>query len=143
MNSEKMLEMDLEIAENFVPMTDDELDDLYTNAPELGNYVCRQCDKCMPCPEGIDIPKIFLAEGYFDRQMRTGEVGDTGDFALRDRLRFWFGNQDRGKELYVQQENKTDKCTECGICLEKCPYKIDIIRKLKIADYKLTGKKFY
>lgn len=142
-NTRDMLEKDLKYANEFSPITSEEKEHIYRNAPELGNYVCRQCDKCLPCPEGIPIPEIFKAEGYFDRQMFTGTMINVEEYSLRERLRFWFGNSKLGTDKYADINIKAEKCTKCGICIPKCPYGIDIIKKLEIADYKLTGKKIY
>lgn len=142
-NNRAMLEADLAFAETFVPMSDAEKEQLYCDAPELGNYVCRQCGKCLPCPEGLDMPAIFRLEGYYDRQMADGTVTDAADFALRQRLRLWFGNDRMARSLYADLPVKGDHCTGCGECMPKCPYGIDIIRKLGIADYKLADKDIY
>lgn len=142
-NNREMLEQDLAYAEQFVPMTADETKDLYDSAPELGSYVCRQCGLCLDCPEGIPITTIFRYEGYYDRQMADGTVGNTSDYALKERLRFWFGNRDMAKQLYAKLDTKADSCTSCGSCMPRCPYNIDIIRKLSIADYKLADREIY
>ncbi len=142
-NNREMLESDLKFAEEFIPMTEQEEELLFKNAPELGNYVCRQCDECTVCPEGIRIPEIFRYEGYFDRQMADGIVTNAAEYALKDRLRFWFGNKDMARERYKALDIKADKCTSCGVCSPKCPYGIDIPRKLSIADYKLAGKDIF
>jgi uncharacterized protein len=142
-NNRKMLENDLNIAENFSPMSESEIEELFFTATELGSYVCRQCGKCMPCPQGVPIQEIFLYEGYYDRQMRNGEVVNAAEFALRDRLRFWFGNQELAREKYDLLKTKADGCNQCGVCIPKCPYGIDIINKLKLADYKLAVKNIY
>ncbi len=142
-NNRAMLEADLLFAEEFTPMSDEEKAELYQTAPELGRYVCRQCDACMPCPEGIDIPGIFKLEGWFDRQMADGTVTDTAEYALRERLRFWFGNKELAREQYEAMPVKADACTACGLCTLKCPYGIDIVRKLGIADYKLADKAIF
>jgi len=142
-NTREMLQKDLDFANNFKQMTAEEERELFLKAPELGDYVCRQCGKCEPCPENVPITEIFKLEGYYDRQMRDGKVRDAAEFALRDRLRFWFGNKNMAMEKYSALDIKGDKCTECNVCMSKCPYKIDIVQKLHIADYKLGGKKIY
>lgn len=142
-NNREMLETDLKYAKEFQPMTQEDIEQLYKDAPELGDYVCRQCDKCLPCPEGIPISTIFKYEGYFDRQMANGRITNASDYALKERLRFWFGNKGMAMEKYSELEIKGDQCTECGKCLEKCPYNIDIIEKLHLSDYKLAGKDIY
>jgi uncharacterized protein len=142
-NNREMLESDLKYAEEFKPMTHEEIELLYKNSPELGSYVCRQCNECLPCPEGISIAEIFKYEGYFDRQMADGIITNAAEYALKDRLRFWFGNKGLAMERYANMDIKADKCTKCGACTPKCPYGIDIIRKLSIADYKLAGKDIY
>ncbi len=142
-NNREMLETDLRYAEEFQPMSPAEIDDLYTNAPELGSYVCRQCGKCLPCPEGIDIPKVFLCEGVYDRQMADGVVDSAAEFALKERLRFWFGNQKTAKERYLALDVRADKCTQCNECTPRCPYGIDIARKMAIVDYKLGENRLF
>ncbi|MEN8906211.1 MAG: aldo/keto reductase [Clostridiales bacterium] len=140
-NTKEMLDMDFEFAEQYTKMTNGELEDLLLNAPELGDYVCRQCNKCIPCPENIDIPKIFELEGIFDRQMNSGTIGDPGEYALKERLKHWFGGENRAKTEYSKLKIKAEKCTKCRVCMPKCPYKIDIIQKLKNVDYKLKSVK--
>ena len=142
-NNREMLEADLSYAEEFKPMEAYEIDELYTNALELGDYVCRQCGKCLPCPEGVPIMDIFKLEGYFDRQMADGRITNAGDYALKERLKFWFGNKDMALDLYEKLEIKAEDCTKCGVCMPKCPYGIDIIRKLHMCDYKLAGRDIY
>lgn len=139
-NTEEMLKEDIGYAKNYEPMSEKEKEDLYLNAPELGDYVCRQCEECIDCPEDIDIKEIFKLEGYYDRQMRDGKVRNPADFALRDRLRFWFEGEEKAKSLYEELEVKADECTECEECINQCPYNLPIMKKLNIAHYKLSGE---
>ncbi|OPX44413.1 general stress protein 69 [Ruminiclostridium hungatei] len=141
-NNREMLELDLEFAGKFVPMSEVEMERLYAEAPELGSYVCRQCGKCC-CPEGIPLQEIFKYEGYFDRQMADGVITNAAEYSLKERLRFWFGNSKLAMDRYKALDIKADKCTKCGRCMPDCPYGIDIIRKLSIADYKLAAKDIY
>ncbi|MDF2543087.1 MAG: aldo/keto reductase [Herbinix sp.] len=142
-NNQEMLSTDLSYAEDFTPMSEEEINQLYKEASELGSYVCRQCDACLPCPENIQISKIFKLEGYFDRQMADGIITNASDYALKERLRFWFGNKELAKSRYNDLAVKANVCNQCGVCMTKCPYDIDIIRKLSIAEYKLAGKDIY
>jgi predicted aldo/keto reductase-like oxidoreductase len=141
-NTQRMLNDDLQFAEQYTPMTQEEEQQLFRTAPELGTYICRQCGKCS-CPEGINIPEVFACEGYYDRQMAHGSVDDTAQFALAERLRFWFENRTLAEQRYKELHPKADVCTECGKCIPMCPYSIDIPGKLHVADYKLAGRLLY
>lgn len=138
-NTRQYLEEDIKIANEFVPLSGKEREGLFRTAPELGNYVCRQCKDCLPCPEGIDISNIFLLEGQFDRQMKDGIIRHPPEYALRDRLRFWYGNQEYAQKTYQNLKVKATACTECEICEQKCSYRVPIINKLKITHQKLTS----
>jgi predicted aldo/keto reductase-like oxidoreductase len=137
-NTMAMLETDLEIVRRFKPMSEKEKQEIFTHNPVLSNSVCRLCDECLPCPEGIKIPKVFLYEGWYDRQMRDRRIRSTPEFALRDRLRFWFDDRDLARQSYSQLDVKADACTACGDCSPRCPFGLDIVAKLDNAHYKLT-----
>ena len=139
MNTPGFLEHDLARAEAFIPMSDAEKEHWFAAAPELGAYVCRQCGKCLPCPAGIDIPRIFELEGWYDRQMWDGVVRDPGDYWQRFALRFWFQNEQRARAAYAVLPVKASACTDCGQCEPRCPYHLPIVDKLRHAHYKLVG----
>ncbi len=77
---------------------------------------CTNCKYCVPCPNNVDIPTVFQI--YDDSVMyadpRIGQFRYNGPFG-------------------INQDQRADKCTECGECLEKCPQKIDIPTWLKKA----------
>jgi predicted aldo/keto reductase-like oxidoreductase len=142
MNNLAMLEQDLAYAEDFTPMSQEEQEQWFFDAPELGTYVCRQCDKCLPCPTAqgnLDIPRIFELEGWFDRQIWDGVVRDPGDYWVRTALRFWYDNEERARAAYAELPVKADACTDCGECEARCPYHLPIADKLRRAHEKLTG----
>lgn len=138
MNSREMLEMDLELAEKFEAMTEEEKEELFANAEELGDYVCRQCDNCSVSQKyGENIKDVFRMEGYYDRQMYDGDPRNPADYALRDRLRFWFGDKELAKRRYNQLELKAADLLQKTAEFKDCKYDLNVKDKLEIVDYKL------
>jgi uncharacterized protein len=104
-----------EVAKKYTGLTDREKNRFSFN---LGAKYCRDCGQCLPCPENINIPAILRFQTLY-------EVF---------RLKVW------AKKLYNGLEVKGDKCSECGICEPKCPYKISIANMLKKVDYEFDQK---
>lgn len=139
MNSMEMLKTDLELANKFKPMTESERNSLFKNARELGNYICRQCESCSVSDKfGKDIKEVFKMEGYFDRQMRDGNPRNPADFALRDRLRFWFGNKDLARDGYNSLLIDAAELLNSVEEFKPCKYDLPIEQKLKMVHYKLA-----
>ena len=69
---------------------------------------CRDCGVCMPCSEKIDIAAILR---FYTLAKTYG-------------LQKWAG------KLYEGLENKSDKCSQCGLCESKCPHNLPIMEKL-------------
>ena len=82
---------------------------LETEKGELGQEFCRRCEYCLPCTVGINIPTLFLLEGYYKRYNLT-------QWSL---------------ERYQGTSIKADACTECGVCETRCPYQLSIREKIK------------
>jgi predicted aldo/keto reductase-like oxidoreductase len=85
---------------------------------ELGQEFCRRCEYCLPCTAGINIPGVFLLEGYY----------------VRYNLPQWAIDRYKGTDI------KADACTDCGICETRCPYQLPIREKLKHAHQLLSLK---
>ena len=134
-NSEEMLETDLAIVSSFSPMSEEEKQELYRTAPELGDYVCRLCDSCRTAE--FDPQKIFLLEGLFDRQMDDMRVSDAARYALQERLKHWFG-QAESAQKDTRPCPKVDPSRDYSGLSALCPFRIDVDRKLKIAHGKLS-----
>lgn len=135
----EMLEKDLAAAEAFTPMSHDEVKALYANAPEYRNYICRQCNTCRVVA-GIHLRRIFELEGWYDRQMWDGIVINPEDFALRMRLKGWFGQAKLAMETYAAEAIHIDPEADYTDLNGQCAFGLDIDRKLKIAHAKLTGQ---
>lgn len=73
---------------------------------------CTQCKYCLPCPEGIDIPRIF-------------------DIYNSAKL---FDGLKKAKSHYQSLDKKASRCIQCGQCEELCPQKIEIRKWLKKAE---------
>ncbi|MGE5543338.1 MAG: aldo/keto reductase, partial [Bacillota bacterium] len=99
-------------SENLTPA---EKELLHREVEELGSLFCRRCEYCQPCPQGIDVPLVFLLDGYFTR----------------------YGLTDWAKERYQSMKVKPDACTECKECEEKCPYNLPINQMLIAARTRL------
>ncbi|MDR3584294.1 MAG: aldo/keto reductase [Desulfosporosinus sp.] len=97
--------------------SDQDAEALELEKGELGQEFCRRCEYCLPCTVGINIPGIFLLEGYYQRYNLT-------QWSL---------------ERYQGMSVKADACTECGECESRCPYQLSIREKLKKV-HALLGK---
>ncbi|MCL1842628.1 MAG: aldo/keto reductase [Defluviitaleaceae bacterium] len=84
---------------------------------KLAELYCTSCDYCKPCPKGIDIPHLF---GIMNTH-RVYELTEHSIGAYNDTI--------RGK-AWVKSASPTD-CTKCGVCEEKCPQKLPIIKQLE------------
>jgi hypothetical protein len=81
---------------------------------------CTGCRYCMPCPNDVDIPRVFNL--YNDAVI----YGD----AARPR-------RDYGR---MKPEQRADNCTKCEQCVEKCPQQLAIPELLEKASIFLKGK---
>jgi predicted aldo/keto reductase-like oxidoreductase len=85
----------------------------------LAPIPCTKCEYCLPCPNGVAIPRIF--EIYNEGVMYDEFAG----------AKWAYYNQ-------VQPEARADNCIECGECEAACPQSIQIIDWLAKAHEKLT-----
>jgi predicted aldo/keto reductase-like oxidoreductase len=87
----------------------------------LSPIPCTDCKYCLPCPNGVNIPRVF--EIYNDLMM--------------------YGDERRAQMVYnafMKAEERADLCIECGECLEKCPQNIEIPDWLAKAHEVLCGE---
>lgn len=91
------------------PITEEEKAKIQAIRKELGTTFCRRCNYCAPCTAGINIPSMFILNGYLTR----------------------YGLADWAKSRYFAQEHTAADCIECGACEERCPYQLPIRDMLK------------
>jgi len=67
---------------------------------------CTSCGYCMPCPNGVDIPRNFMV--YNEGVM--------------------FAKPEKARESYqwIEEEKRANACIQCRECEEKCPQAIPI-----------------
>lgn len=95
--------------ENKELFTDDELLRIAKVKKDLGGSFCRRCNYCAPCTVGINIPFMFILQGYYER----------------------YGLMDWAKQRYEGTAVKASDCIECGACEPRCPYNLPIRDMLK------------
>jgi predicted aldo/keto reductase-like oxidoreductase len=80
---------------------------------------CTGCDYCMPCPDGVNIPQNFaLLNNYSLEESRIKR------FQTRRTYRKLAGGP---PQLNLEKPNGNALvCTNCGLCVEKCPQEINI-----------------
>ena len=102
---------------NTSPLTDEEQQKIEEIRSQLGTNFCRRCNYCAPCSTGINIPIVFLLEGYLTR------------YNLKD----WAITR------YDALPKKASDCIECGACENRCPYNLPIREMMKNIS-KVFGK---
>ncbi|MDR0907612.1 MAG: aldo/keto reductase [Rikenellaceae bacterium] len=111
-----------------VPLDEEEYAtlDKVTEVLVNSDYIqCTECQYCMPCPYGLDIPAIF---GHYNRCLSAGEVLDSSkDENYRTARRAFLVGYDRS----VPKLRQADHCTDCNLCRPKCPQSINIPAQMK------------
>ena len=100
-------------------------DDIYN----LKTIPCNECNYCMPCPYGIDIPGVL---SHYNKCIADGNLPNRGamdpDYS-RARRAFLVG-YDRA----VPRLRQADHCIGCSQCVGHCPQRIDIPKEMQRID---------
>ena len=80
--------------------------------------LCTNCGYCMPCPRGVNIPRVMDAV-YNHRVLGFAKSARDGYRAI-------------GSDKW-NPGKKADACTSCGVCLDKCTQGIDIPAEMNFA----------
>lgn len=89
-------------------LTEQELNiirDVRQKYQELMAIPCTQCEYCLPCPEGVNIPRVF--DVYNDGIM----------YDKLDHAKFAYN-------AFVPEDQRAHHCVACRECEEKCPQDI-------------------
>lgn len=89
---------------------------------------CTECQYCMPCPYGLDIPGVF---GYYNRCVSAGQrLNSSADEQYKEARRAFLIGYDRN----VPKLRQADHCIECDLCKPRCPQRIDIPKEMRRVD---------
>ncbi|MDO5525976.1 MAG: aldo/keto reductase [Prevotella sp.] len=114
------------------PITKDEDKMLMSIADEIYNLKtipCNECNYCMPCPYGLNIPAIF---SHFNKCINDGVMPNRGtkDPEYEKHRRAYLVGYDRS----VPKLRQADHCIGCGQCNEHCPQRINIPKEMQRID---------
>jgi predicted aldo/keto reductase-like oxidoreductase len=82
---------------------------------QLSPIPCTKCEYCLPCPNGVNIPRNF--EVY-----NEGAMYNDPD------------NARRAYKQWIKDESKAAQCVQCQECEDKCPQKITISEWMPVVD---------
>ena len=83
--------------------------DTYLERVKVG---CTGCEYCLPCPQGINIPK------WFDAYNQASMYEAMADLSTR-------------YEAYKTNNGDPEACVLCGLCEDQCPQHLTIRQYLK------------
>lgn len=93
------------------PLSDQEKAEIEAIRAELGDKFCHRCGYCQPCEQGVAITDVLMFRSMARR--------------LPPKV---------AAALSQKAMDTVDQCSECGECVDRCPYELDIpvlIRELR------------
>ena len=114
-----------------VPVGEEEmamLEEIATILLEYPQVNCTNCQYCMPCPYGVDIPGVFA---HYNKCITEGYVAtDSQSPTYRKARRAFLVGYDRS----VPRLRQAAHCIGCKQCLPHCPQSIQIPKELRRID---------
>jgi len=97
----------------YVDSTSEEKDysEILSNFNEYKTGQCVYCNHCLPCPSGINIGEVT-------------RLLDTANFQVADEV----------KTRYANLQFTGSQCTRCGVCVDRCPFEVDILSNMERAE---------
>jgi len=97
--------------EDFTPYDESRLEDVRAKVTSSFDDLCTGCGYCLPCPEGLEIPRLMDA---YNQKLLGGED-------IRGRLKWHSG----------MTPSAAKACSLCGECEEKCTQHLPIRERMQ------------
>ena len=98
----------VKISEENKTLSEEDKNEIEKQRTEFGSSWCHRCDYCQPCPQGIQISSALALKSALKRMP-----------------------PERARSMVGPALEKARTCTECGTCLSRCPYHLEIPVLLK------------
>ena len=122
MSAEEQVADNLNTFTNYEPMTEEELaavDEVTARIRARVRNGCTGCRYCMPCPNGVDIPRNFSVWNKFGMYANVGST--------------------RWDWSRIPDDAKAKNCVECGACEAACPQHLSIRENLATLQAELDA----
>jgi len=90
------------------PLTHADLSEIEALRAEMGSKFCHRCGYCQPCEQGVAITDVLMFRSTIRRIAPPVAVA-----------------------LSKKAMETVDKCMDCGECMEKCPYDLEIPKLIR------------
>ena len=107
---EKLSEMEeiVRIMESGEKLSPEDIAAIEAMKQELGASWCHRCGYCLPCPQNIDISSVLVVESMIKRMPYS-----------------------RVHSMSAERMESAGGCTDCRVCIGRCPYNLNIPRLIK------------
>jgi hypothetical protein len=100
--------------EGFTPWSPEQVDAIRSKVTESFDGLCTGCGYCMPCPEGLEVPRFM--DAYNMKILHNGD-----DQQTINRMKWHWG---------IKADHAA-ACTLCGACESRCTQHLPITERMK------------
>jgi uncharacterized protein len=139
MNSKEMIKENCASADNsgINALTKPELDIIQKLTEEFRKRIvvpCTSCSYCMPCPQGVNIPQNFAC-------LNNVAVERSRFRRVMIRRTFRKLKSRKTNVNLTNPDGNAKLCIKCGVCVAKCPQKIQIPEELEKVNQEFANRK--